>query len=286
VNSRTLTNLALLIFLLSLVAFIVVENTQTDTTKNSLLSELNVTDIHKLHIVKPGQPALRFIKTNNIWYMQSPFSVPANQSRISALLKITQAHSLAHYALAQVDLAQLHLNKNALTITLNEMTLRLGTTEPLSGSRYVLQGEQVHLIMDRYSHLISSASTGFVSPVLINPNASISALHFPELQLRLNDGRWQHATLPQTRMNNPDHIQQLLDEWHYARAQNIRVLDKSLPISARVQVTTQQQVLYFNLINTADEIILQRNDLGLQYHFTLDTGRRLLSLPTTSSIEK
>jgi len=42
-----------------------------------------------------------------------------------------------------------------------------------------------------------------------------------------------------------------------------------------------KQVLRFTLLRSETEIILQRAEPGIQYHFPLEAGQRLFTLPAT-----
>lgn len=282
-TSRTLLNLVLALSLAGLIALAIYEPGKDDKPIVAALTQLDPKTIQRIHIQSSGQPGIELKKVADHWLMLAPFSVSANRERIAQLLKITQAKSLAAYPMNQVDTRQVQLDEPMLTLTLDDVSLRFGNTEPLGGSRYVQVGNDVHLITDRYSHLARTA-TGLVNPTLLDNDTKITGLHLPTLDLKLDDGRWRLANIDTAHQPNPDHIQRLLDEWRYARALEIQPLappstssDSRPPTT--IDVVTTSGTRQFILRQDEDEVVLQRPDLGLQYHFSREGGQRLLNLP-------
>jgi hypothetical protein len=285
VTSRTLLNLVLALSLAGLIALAIYEPGKDDKPAVATLTQLVPGNIQKIHIQTAGQPRIELEKVAGRWQMLTPFTVSANQERISQLLKITQANSLAAYPMDQVDARQLQLDQPMLTLTLNDVSLRFGNTAPLGGSRYVQVGNDVHLITDRYSHLVRTA-TDLVSPTLLDKGAKITGLHLPALELKLDDGHWRLENTDAAHQPNPDHIQGLLDEWRYARALDIQPLVTLSPTKdsrplPTIEVVTESGTRQFVMQQTEDELVLQRPDLGLQYHFSREGGQRLLNLPAS-----
>lgn len=285
-HSRNLLNIFLVIGLAGLIALAVYEPGKEPPPTAAPISSLKPETIHHLVIEAAGQERQVFNKQDDRWHMQQPFTVPANTKRIEKLLAVVGAKSIAQYAMIAVDANQLQLDAPTLTLMANKLSLEFGATEALSGSRYVKIANTVHLITDRYTYLARGAATAFVSPTLIPANASITALRLPHLLLRNKSGHWQ-AEGTNTDAASADQIQQLLDGWRHARAllvtKETSKLDTIAPTeSIFVHLATETDPVQFGLLRTDDEIILARKDLGLRFHFPLETGERLLSLQAES----
>lgn len=286
-NSRTLLNITLALTLSGLIALAVIEPGSNETPAATTLTQLKAEDIHTIRVHSPGHTDVELEKIDGLWKMLAPYTAPANQERLNQLLKITDATSLATYTAVNTDAQQLKLDAPSLTLTLNGIRLDFGGTAPLGGSRYVRIDKSIHLITDRYSHLVQGVATNLISPKLLTASSQITGLQLPTLNIILVDGHWQRANQQAAKIN-PDQLQQLLDEWRNARAFNVQALDATLETSATespqtVIVTTDNLSLRFILLRTVDEIILQRHDLGLQYHFSPETGQQLLTLPQPSN---
>jgi hypothetical protein len=262
-----------------LITLAVLEPGKEDTPSKVTLTQLTPDQIQHIRLMSPGHPAVDLEKTNSHWQMLAPFSISANQERIAQLLKILSTQSLANYPIDQVDTQQLQLDTPSLTLIVNDTRMDFGGMAALGNSRYLRIGDSVHLITDRYSHLARGPATDLVSPSLLGADDNIIALHLPSLDLSLQDGQWQLENHHATSQQNPDHLQELLDEWRHTRAFNVQPLDKTALGNEIIEIRTANSLLRFTLLRTADEIILQRQDLGLQYHFSQEVGQRLLSLP-------
>jgi len=279
-SPKTLLNIFLALALAGLLALAIYEPEPAESLDVKRLTALDPGTVQKISIDSPGREPVLLIKQSGQWQMQKPLTIPANTGRIQQLLKITRAKSIADYAMSRVDTRQLQLDTPGLLLKLDDVLLRFGTTDALGGSRYVQAGNTVHLVTDKYSYLMKGAATEFVSPAPLPQGSVIEKLTLPDLRLTQQDGHWsvdgQEA--------DADAIQTLLDEWRYARALRVSLTDKdNVPEKENITVilgkNTDKPVLRFTLLRSETEIILQRAEPGIQYHFPLEAGQRLLTLP-------
>lgn len=282
-NPKTLLNIFLALMLAGLLALVIYEPGKTESPETKKLTSLEPDTVQEISIESPGRPPLLLTKKSGHWHMQKPLMMPANTGRIQQLLKITQAKSIADYAMNRVDANQLQLDTPSLSLKLDDVLLRFGTTDALGGSRYVQMGNTVHLITDRYSYLMKRAATEFVSPTLLPQGSVIEELILPDLRLTQQDGRWSINGYE----GDADAIQMLLDEWRYARALRVSLIDKETATVTKENIVvsigsdSDKQIFRFIVLRSETGIILQRAEPGIQYHFPLEAGQRLLSLPTT-----
>jgi len=289
-SRKTLLNIFMALAFAGLLALAIYEPGKTEAPAAKRLTALDAATVQDIRIERPGYESIVLRKQSGQWQMQVPLQMPANVGRIQQLLKITQAKSIAEYAMSRVDAHQLQLDAPSLSLQLDDVRLRFGTTDALGGSRYVQLGNTVHLITDRYSYLAKGAATDFVSPRLLPEKAdaekiTINELILPGLHLLQQDGHW----VADGQAVDADAVQTLLDEWRYARALRVSTLDMGVTqmmavgdIALVVGKAGDQQTVKFNLLRSDTEIILQRHALGIQYHFPLEAGQRLLVLPLIS----
>jgi len=282
VSPKTLLNIFLALVLVGLLVLVIYEPGKTESPDAKKLTALDPDTVQKISIESPSRPSLLLTKKSGHWQMQKPLMMAANTGRIQQLLKITQAKSIADYAMSRVDANQLQLDTPSLSLKLDDVLLRFGTTDALGGSRYVQVGNTVHLITDRYSHLMKRAATEFVSPTLLPQGNVIEKLILPDLRLTQQDGHWSVDGYE----GDADAIQMLLDEWRYARALRVSLIDKDAAvtkenIAVSVGKGADKQTFRFTVLRSETDIILQRAEPGIQYHFPLEVGQRLLALSTT-----
>jgi len=283
VSPKTLLNIFLALMLVGLLALVIYEPGKKESPDAKKLTALDADTVQKISIESPGHPSLLLTKQSAQWQMQKPLIMPANAGRIQQLLEITQAKSIANYAMADVDADQLQLDTPGLLLRLDDVLLRFGTTDALGGSRYVQVGNTVHLITDRYSHLTKRGITEFVSPALLPQGSVIEKLILPDVRLTQQDGRWS----TDGHEGDADAMQTLRDEWQHARALRVSLIDKDDAVAKEnivvsISKNVDKQVLRFTLLRSETEIILQRAESGIQYHFPLEAGQRLLALSAVS----
>jgi len=282
VSPKALLNIVLALALAGLLALAIYEPGKPEAPEAKRLTALSPEVVEKIRIEIPGRAPVVLHKQSGQWWMQAPLKMRANAGRIQQLLKITQAKSIADYAMSRVDANQLQLDVPSLSLQLDDVLLRFGTTDALGGSRYIQVGNTVHLITDRYSHLAKAAPTDFVSPLLLPEGSVIDELRLPGLRVQQGDGQW----LVDGKAADADAVQNLLDEWRHARALRVSVPDNSATnmksaesVTLTFEKNSSKQTLHFVVRRNDTEIILQRPKLGIQYHFPVEAGQRLLSLP-------
>lgn len=132
--------------------------------------------IQGLTLQRPGEPLIRMVRNDDSgWRMLEPFSAPAASLAIGKLLSISATVVHRSIPAAAADLSQLRLDPPLISLRLDDLELRIGTTEPVDERRYIQIGDMVHLIDDGYlPQLLASAEhyldrrllpTGF-SPML------------------------------------------------------------------------------------------------------------------------
>lgn len=283
-NSRTTLNLGLMVILAGLVILTIYEPGKEKALEKPSLTSLSPSEIQTIVIEQPGQEKTVLQKTQKGWVLKQPIVTSANTALIKNILEIANAKCQSTYLASEVDLDQLKLDQPSLTLYLNDTRLVFGYTDALRGYRYILTENKVHLIIDRFSHLIRGKFTSLVSPSLLPVGTNINKLVLPELRLQNGENGW--STTPEQKQTSTDQIQQVIDEWRYARAMKVTLIadaDSSIKMDkeSSIQVFSAANETYsFNLYRTADEIILTRPDIGLRYHFEKQAGERLLTLPS------
>jgi len=286
-NQRNFLNLGLALALIVLVAVLAFEPGKKILEKAVLLTQLTPTDIQKIAIEQNSQHTIILSKIDNQWQMSKPYNNQANTLSIKKLLALASAKSHAQYPVTDIKLKQLKLSTPDLTITLNKTKLIFGTTDAIKGYRYIQINNAVHLITDRYSHLVRGQASKLLSPALLPKGTAITRLVLPELTLQTNETGWKIT--PDNKSISADQVQQFLDQWRFSRAIRVTKItanaDKKAARNKRTSIevySDESKLILFDLTQTEDEIILQRPDTGLQYHFTVEAGERLLKPLTTN----
>ena len=278
--TRGLLNLALVVLALVMGLIIYFEpGLEPADIPQPLTTLLVADDAIGIHIERVKYDPVSFIKRNGRWYLVTEQQeLPASTFQLQALLRLLETSSTSQYAADTVDLAALGLDPPQATVTIDDVAILFGNTAPLDGKRYLQIDATVHLIEDRYQHLINAGWTNFVERKLLPADKSISRLQLPDMTLTLTDkDQWQLS--PGKPGISADAIQQLLDRWDrvsalYARRYDGRTSDEIITL----EFSDSPEPLTFMVIAHSPELVLARPDWGIQYHLTHDAEETLLTL--------
>jgi len=278
--TRGLLNLVLVVLALVMGLIIYYEpGLEPADVPQPLTTLLAPDDAIGIHIERLKYDPVSFIKRNGRWYLVTEQQeLPASTFQLQALLRLLETSSSSQYAADTVDLAALGLDPPQATVTVDDVAILFGNTAPLDGKRYLQIDATVHLIEDRYQHLINAGWTNFVERKLLPADKSISRLQLPGMTLALTDkDQWQLS--PDKPGVSADTIQQLIDHWDkvsalYARRYDGRTSDEIITL----EFSDSPETLTFMVIAHSPELVLARPDWGIQYHLTRDVEETLLTL--------
>lgn len=277
-NTRLLLNLGLLalVIILGLLAYL-----QPGVKKPPVLpklTELAVADIDRIRIEDRDGKTIVLARAGEHWQLVEPVQIPANAFRVESLLRLADEPSQGQLDAKELELSEFGLDAPRIRLYLNDRGFTFGTTEPLNGRRYVHIGDTVHLVTDRYFHLLANGFTEFVNQQLIPPDSRIAEVATPGWRLtRSAEGKW--TLNPEKPGLSADALNMLVDNWRHAQAIWIQSYEKS---EAKGQVTVRlegvEQPLQFDILAREPEFILARPEIGLQYHLAEDAARSLLEI--------
>jgi hypothetical protein len=285
-SSRTLLNLALAAVTLILGLLVYFKpGLEPEPTPQPLTAVADSDTVSHIEVERLAREPLAFSKRDNRWYLLTvDHALPASQFQLRALLQLPQAIPAASYPAATLPLQDLGLQPPQASVTLGATTILLGATEPLKNRRYALLGDSVHLLEDRYQHLINADWSNFIERKLLPADKAISRLQLPELTLALSDdNEWQQE--PAGTAISSTAIQQLLDNWDRATALYARRYDNSRASTGtvRVEFSDASTPLTFAVLSHTPELVLARPDWGIQYHLQGEMSAGLFSLAQAGS---
>jgi len=292
-NSRNVLNLGLTLALAGLVVLVLYDSDQEIPETKISLTDFKPDNIKKIVIEQAQQssqsrqislPRIILSKTGDQWQMDEPYKNRANTLLIDRILDLTVTKSHVQYPAVNVNLKQLKLLASDLTITLNDTKLIFGTTDAIKGYRYVKNNDTVHLITDSFSHLVRGQITALLSPALLPDNFGMIKLVLPDFVLQSDETGWK--TIPENKFVSADQLQNLFDEWQFARALRVeKITAKFENKNSNIEVhNNKDQHILFGLSRTNKEIVLSRPDIGLHYYFSAEAGKKLLELQPTTPV--
>lgn len=260
---RLIISLLLFLCVLGLGAFLLLtdEDRSIKPQQPITLSQISTDTIHSITIERQNMEDIVFLKKEPYWYMQAPFSLPANSTRITSLLEILQAPSYRQFSAADNDLTPFMLALPRVSVMFNDIRLSFGDRTPLEEKlRYALLDDTVHIIYDNFFHYLQASPTLFISPKLIPADTVLAAIRFPDTIIRSNNCRTH---------------QKIITAWSQAEAISIRRYENIEPIYRIMLELTTGDAMTFDVISDRPNLILARPAKKIQYYISAQISDKL-----------
>jgi len=223
------------------------------------LSNIKADDIHRIVIERQDIGTLILSKKNNIWFMDQPYQLPANNLRVDTITALAEKRSYSQFQVKKSELARYQLDKPPLIVSLNEQQFALGTTHPVKKQRYVINIDNsssssvtVQLIHGVIYYQLRAALNTFISPFLVPPQAKITRIDWLGKTVKTDKGIWQLT--PEEPYVSADSIAQFLHYWQLAQALRVET-SVSVNLSNSELVQSKGIVIHYNLPgNKAEKI--------------------------------
>jgi hypothetical protein len=279
-KSRFILNLVLLAVVAALAAVAFLEPGKKKPEAKPLAT---VDDKALTAVTLKNRDTITFAKQDGHWRLTAPFEAPANDIRVRQLIDIAKANSEAEYPVKPEDLAKFELDKPKATLTLGDATLQFGGSDPINMRRYVQVGDTLHLVADDFFHHLTAGATDYVDKKLLPETAKIKEIFLPGLKATLGqDGTWTREPAGEATAN----LNELLTAWNSARAIDVKRLDKPAQGDVIRIGLVDGNPVEFVIVQKDPDLLLARQDLGLQYELTGESARQLLNLPKSGEPDK
>ena len=239
------------------------------------LSALKPQDALSLRVERAGAVAVVLEKKQDAWFVTSPFTARADDSRVQQLLAIVQARS-AH-RLPVDDRARFGLEPSQARVIVDGHAFSFGLVNEITREQYVMSGDAVYPVHPRYGMALPATAADAVSRQLLSPQevpVRIEGRHFNVAQ---QEGKW--VLTPGAGDLSQDDLIRWVDEWRLASA--LRV-EPRVATGKREEIRIQLKsgaTITLGVVARAPELVLARSDEKLQYHFRAELAKRLLSPP-------
>lgn len=276
---RWLVNAALLA-LIGVLAWVALQRAGQDKdAAGPPLTTLAADGITQLRLERPGHPAITLEKSANGWTLTAPVRARANTFNVESLLRVLAAPGETRFPAAGQDLAKFGLDPPQSRVHYGAAEIAFGSLHPLNDRLYVAHGGEIVLIP---AHYLSSALypyTSFIDSRLFEEDRRLTGIRLPDFTLVLHDGAWRKQ--PPNAELTSDRLNAFAAEWQNARALGVEKYS-GRPILDRIEISTvrdgRDEKLALGILAYKPDFVLYRQDENLEYHFTEDTGKRLLSI--------
>ena len=263
-NTRLFANLGLLALAIALGWYAFEIDLPPPAPPSVALTTLSVDAIKRIQIDRADHTVARLTRGVHEWRVRQPIDASADPIRVQILLGLARARSNSGFRASGNDLSQYGLQPPRASVQFDTTTLFIGDTDPIAGHRYVMVGDQVHLLEDNWFAQIFGSATAWLDPRLLPHGATPlrielrgaaqhgqSAGHSPgqspghspangldSAQWQRVDKRWLRT--PVDAAANAQQTEQrgaaLAKAWRQARALSVRPRDAALNWSGHVVI--------------------------------------------------
>ncbi|MBI3546028.1 MAG: DUF4340 domain-containing protein [Gammaproteobacteria bacterium] len=272
-------NIGLLAVIALLAALVIQQTDQDKKPAGPALSAIVAANISQIRIEKNEQAPIVLEKIANEWRLTAPLPARANPFNVDSLLKIISASTETRFAAVAADLANYGLDKPAARVRYNNDEIIFGALHPLKSQVYVMYKNEIALIPAFYLASPNYPYTNFISSRLFEEDRKLTMLKLPNFTLALSNGAWSRQPLDQKL--STDRLNDFAAEWQNARALSVEKYSGKAAIG-EIEISStrdaKNEKLSLGILAYKPDFILHRSDENLEYHFTEETGKRLLNI--------
>ncbi len=280
-SRRLIHNLLLASAVVALALFLLLRPEKAGPQRFAL-SALTPDRITRIELAPRNGVTMVLERQGRDWRLAAPFRARADRFRVEAVLSILTATSQTRLSAthpAKFGLAPPYLRLR-LVAAGQEQVFDFGDRQPVSNQLYVATQGWIHLVSPVHLVDVSRGPEDFAAKNPLAEDESPVAFGLPGLALRQEQGRWRRE--PDDGRLSADQLNRFADEWRLATAASVR---RASPAPASETLTVglaDGRTLRFGLLARQPEVVLRREDEGMEYHFAPDAGARLLD-PTQSA---
>ncbi len=274
---------ALLIVVVAALAALVYFKPGGDAPVEHSLSRLKPSEVKSIRIERPGAADIVLDRKAGGWMMTAPLAARADELRVQRLLEIIEAKSTSRMAAERLE--RFELERPAARMTIGGQVFGFGMVNAVTREQYVMTGDAVYAVNPLYGTALPAGPVDLASRQLLGPGEIPVRIALKEFTIEQRDGKWTLTPAPAADLSQDD-LARWVDGWRLASA---IVVEPHVGGKSRPDVGIQLKnggSLTLGILAGGTSLILTRPDEKLQYHFRIETGKRLLSPPGAARDER
>ena len=239
------------------------------------LSTLVPAQARKVTLVRAGQIPVELERRDAQWLMTAPLRARADEFQVMRVLALLETKPAAQFP--ATDLERFDLQAPVARLTVDGSEYAFGGINTVTREQYVMHGDTVYAVALRHGAALPADPVALVRRVLLNENEIPAAILLPQFSVRQAGGRW--TLTPPAGEAGADELQAFVDRWRQASAARAEPHDGRKPL-AEVRIELREGApLVFSVLQREPNLVLLRQDNGLQYTFPAGAGQALLTHP-------
>lgn len=260
---------------IALLAWFAMHTPSREGAGDQFLSSVKPSLVKHVRLSRPGQPTLELQRTGEQWTISAPIHARADEFHVLRMLTVLEAKPTAR--LPANDLDRFGLQAPLALLNIDGAEYAFGGINTVTREQYVRHGDTVYAVELRHGAALPADPVALVRRALLAENEIPSGILLPEFSVRQLDGRWKLD--PPAADIGADELQQYVDRWRQASAARAEPHDgRPSRGDVRIELRTGAP-LVFSILQREPQLVLWRQDNGLQYTFLAGAGQLLLTLP-------
>jgi len=254
----------------------------SDAVTAPVLSATPPAQVRAITLERPGQPTIELERRDAQWRIKAPLSARADEFQVQRMLALLEAKPDAR--LPATDLDRFDLLSPAARLTIDGAEYAFGGINTVTREQYVMRGDTVYVLALRHGAALPASAVTLIRRVLLEEHEIPEAILLQEFRVRQSAGRW--TIDPADAAAGADELQQFIERWRFASAARAEPHD-GRPALAEIRVELREGApLAISVLQREPQLVLLRQDQGLQYTFLAGAGEALLAYPGKSASTK
>jgi hypothetical protein len=250
-----------------------------DEAARATLSAVNPSNVTRIALRRAGDAPVMLEKQGGHWWLTAPFRARADEFQVLRMLTILEARPTAR--LPAADRARFELDPPAAVLDIDGVPYAFGGINTVTREQYVLHGDAIHAVELRHGAALPAKPAALVRRALLGENELPVALELPAFTVRKQDGRW--TLTPPSDRAGADELQRYVDQWRMASAAAAEPYGRRKPV-AEIRITMADgSTVTMGVLQREPQLLLWRQDNGLQYSFSTAASRTLLAGPAADT---
>ena len=265
---------ALLACVAALAAFVWLKPSRPATDAHAV-SALQPASTRTLHVIRKGRTLARLERRDREWFMTEPLAAPADAYQVSRLLAVLEAKSPQQFPPS--DAAKFELQAPQAELVVNDQRFAFGAINNVTREQYVLTQNQVYALDVRFAAAIPADATSLLRRSVLAPGDEPQRFDFGAFTVTRDEKKW--TTTPSTSDVSQDDYNRWVAQWRDGSALRTEAADaRKAATEIHIQLKAGRK-LTLGVVQREPELIVRRDDLGLQFVFVGTIGTQMMAPP-------
>ncbi len=239
------------------------------------VSTLKPADARTLRVQRNGKMLAALEKRNAEWFMTEPIKAPADDFQVLRLLAVLEAKSALQYPASEA--AKFELDHPATELLINDQRFAFGAINTVTREQYMLTQNQIFPLELRFAAAVPANAQALLRRSVLAPNDVPLRFEFGAFTVATDEKKW--STTPPAGELSQDDYNRWVAQWRDGSALRTEVSD-ARKVAAEIYITLKHGArVTLGIVRSEPELIVRRADLGLQFVFTADIGKQMMSPP-------